>query len=95
MPGWTHRRRSTSGSSVRLRQRGGLFGGKDAIGTGGGGGYGNAWEREPYLVREDVIDGYVTREGAKRDYGVVLKEDLSIDKKATQKRRKAMQKRVA
>jgi N-methylhydantoinase B len=74
---------------------GGLFGGKDAIGTGGGGGYGNAWERDPHLVREDVIDGYVTREGAKRDYGVVLKEDLSIDKKATQKRRKAMQKRVA
>lgn len=46
-------------------------------------------------MREDVIDGYVTREGAKRDYGVVLKEDLSIDEKATQKRRKAMQKGVA
>ncbi len=62
--------------------------------TGGGGGYGNPWERDPHLVREDVIDGYVTREGAERDYGVVLKKDLSIDEKATQKRRKAMQKGV-
>jgi len=44
--------------------------------TGGGGGYGNPWERDPHLVREDVIDGYVTREGAERDYGVILKEDL-------------------
>ena len=63
--------------------------------TGGGGGYGNPWERDPHLVREDAIDGYVTRQGAERDYGVVLKKDLSIDEKATQKRRQAMQKEVA
>jgi mannose-6-phosphate isomerase-like protein (cupin superfamily) len=40
--------------------------------TGGGGGFGNALEREPERVREDVLDGYVTLEGAERDYGVVL-----------------------
>jgi N-methylhydantoinase B len=62
--------------------------------TGGGGGYGNPWERDPHLVREDVMDGYVTRQGAERDYGVILKEDLSIDEKATQERRKAMQEGV-
>jgi N-methylhydantoinase B len=57
--------------------------------TGGGGGYGNPWERDPRLVREDVIDDYVTREGAERDYGVVLREDLSIDEVATRRRRLA------
>lgn len=58
--------------------------------TGGGGGYGNPWERDPRLVLEDVIDGHVSREGAERDYGVVLREDLSIDESATLRRRQAM-----
>ncbi|MCJ7532323.1 MAG: hydantoinase B/oxoprolinase family protein [Anaerolineales bacterium] len=63
--------------------------------TGGGGGYGNPWERDPHLVKEDVIDGYVTREGAECDYGIVLRDDLSIDEGATRKRRQAMQKAKA
>ena len=67
-------------------------GGVVRLHTGGGGGFGNAWERDPALVREDVIDGYVTREGAERDYGVVLEDDLSIDEKTTRKRRKDLQK---
>lgn len=45
-----------------------------------------------HRVREDLLDGYVTRERAERDYEVVPKKDLSTDEKATQKRRKAMQK---
>jgi N-methylhydantoinase B len=57
--------------------------------TGGGGGYGNPRERDPRLVREDVIDGYVTRQGAEREYGVVLREDLSVDEAATRRRRTA------
>jgi N-methylhydantoinase B len=60
------------------------------LSTGGGGDFGNLWERDPERVREDVLDGYLTREGVERDYGVVSKEDLSIDEEATQKRRKAM-----
>ena len=63
--------------------------------TGGGGGYGNPWERDPHLVKEDVIDDYVTREGAERDYGIVLRDDLTIDEGATRKRRQAMQKAKA
>jgi N-methylhydantoinase B len=39
---------------------------------GGGGGYGNPWERDPEAVRRDVEDGYVTPEGARRDFGVEL-----------------------
>jgi N-methylhydantoinase B len=38
--------------------------------TGGGGGYGPPSEREPDAVRRDVLEGYVSREAARRDYGV-------------------------
>ncbi|MBI1881782.1 MAG: hydantoinase B/oxoprolinase family protein, partial [Chloroflexi bacterium] len=59
--------------------------------TGGGGGSGPPWERDPNRVRQDVIDGYVTREGAECDYGVVLHENLSLDEPETAARRAAMQ----
>jgi N-methylhydantoinase B len=38
----------------------------------GGGGYGDPFEREPEAVLEDVLNGYVSIEAAKRDYGVVV-----------------------
>jgi N-methylhydantoinase B len=38
--------------------------------TGGGGGYGPPSEREPDAIRRDVLEGYVSREAARRDYGV-------------------------
>lgn len=38
----------------------------------GAGGYGNPQEREPRLVLKDVTGGYVSIEGAERDYGVVI-----------------------
>lgn len=38
----------------------------------GGGGWGDPLERDPRLVREDVLDEYLSIEGARRDYGVVL-----------------------
>lgn len=60
------------------------------INTGGGGGFGNSWDRDPESVLRDVLDGYVTRKGAERDYGVVLTEELGIDKTATDSRRKEM-----
>ena len=43
--------------------------------TNGGGGCGNPLEREPERVKIDVRDGYVTIEGALRDYGVVVAGD--------------------
>jgi N-methylhydantoinase B len=43
--------------------------------TGGGGGFGEAMERDPERVRADVRDGYVSLEAAARDYGVVLDPD--------------------
>ena len=40
--------------------------------TGGGGGYGEAKERDLERVHNDVIDGYITPEQALNDYGVVV-----------------------
>ena len=61
---------------------------------GGGGGWGDPFEREPQKVLDDVLDGYVSVEGARRDYGVALRgalEDLTlaIDPAATRQLREA------
>ena len=45
----------------------------------GGGGWGNPLERDPEKVKIDVRDGYVTVEGALRDYGVVVAGDPDTD----------------
>ena len=42
----------------------------------GSGGYGPAGERDPARLREDLADGYVTPDGARRDYGVPDPESL-------------------
>ena len=40
--------------------------------TGTGGGFGDPRDREPERVRDDVLDGYVTVERARAEYGVAL-----------------------
>ncbi len=56
--------------------------------SNGGGGWGDPLERDPERVRWDVIEGYVSHEHAKSDYGVVLDpETFVIDQAATQKLR--------
>ena len=42
--------------------------------SSGGGGFGDPLERDSIAVREDVADGYVTIERARKDYGVVVRE---------------------
>ena len=49
-----------------------------------GGGFGDPLERDPEQVREDVLDGFATREQALEVYGVVLEEEtLELDVEAT------------
>lgn len=67
--------------------------------TNGGGGFGDPLEREPDRVKVDVRDGYVTIEGAARDYGVIVTGDpesdpegLVVDLEATEKLRAEMRK---
>ncbi|MBT5049524.1 MAG: hydantoinase B/oxoprolinase family protein, partial [Rhodospirillaceae bacterium] len=35
----------------------------------GGGGFGDPKKRDPDAIKRDIAEGYVTPEGAKRDYG--------------------------
>ena len=57
--------------------------------SAGGGGFGDPLERDPEAVREDVEDGYVSLEGARKDYGVVVREldaeltEYEVDAEAT------------
>jgi N-methylhydantoinase B len=55
--------------------------------TGGGGGYGDPLERDPEDVRRDFLDGYVSREAALEDYGVVVDERGELDVEKTARRR--------
>jgi N-methylhydantoinase B len=57
----------------------------------GGGGYGNPLDREPELLEWDVLEGYVSVEGARRDYGVVVDPGtMKVDIDATLALRGAM-----
>jgi N-methylhydantoinase B len=59
------------------------------IRTPGGGGYGDPYEREPSLVLIDVVNGLVSSESARRDYGVAVDEDhMTVDLEATERLRK-------
>jgi N-methylhydantoinase B len=61
--------------------------------SAGGGGHGDPLLRDPQAVREDVADEYVTVEGARRDYGVVVREvdaelaEWEVDEEATRRER--------
>jgi len=69
----------------------------------GGGGYGDPFARDPELVRQDVIAGYVSPDAAARDYGVALRftgennelvrmpEEWAIDEEQTAKLRAKFQ----
>jgi N-methylhydantoinase B len=57
--------------------------------SAGGGGFGDPLERDPDAVKEDVADGYVSIERARKDYGVVVREvdaglaEYEVDAEAT------------
>jgi N-methylhydantoinase B len=54
--------------------------------SAGGGGYGDAFEREPEAVQQDVINEYVSIEKAREDYGVVVDPvTLKVDLEETEK----------
>jgi N-methylhydantoinase B len=61
---------------------------------GGGGGWGDPLDRDPEAVLDDVLDEYVSLEGAGRDYGVVLTGSLddltlAVDETATKELRES------
>jgi len=56
----------------------------------GGGGYGDPIRRDPARVARDVTNGLVTAQRANEIYGVVLRDDGSVDAEATGARRRAI-----
>jgi len=58
--------------------------------TGGGGGWGDPLERDANAVRTDVQEEFISARAARDHYGVVLREDLSIDHAATERARGAL-----
>ena len=55
----------------------------------GAGGYGPPFEREPWRVLEDVLEGYVSIETARREYGVVIDPvTMTVDGPATERARR-------
>src|SRR5208282_2501406 len=58
--------------------------------TGGGGGWGDPLDRDAALVRADVIEELISRQVADESYGVVLRDDLTLDEAATSGRRNAL-----
>jgi N-methylhydantoinase B len=59
----------------------------------GGGGYGDPLERDPEMVKEDVIQGYITLERAREDYKVVIDaETMKVDMDATSRLRTTIRK---
>ena len=57
--------------------------------TGGGAGYGPKWERAGEAVLDDVRDGYVTVNGARQDYGIVITGD-AIDRQTSRDRQRVL-----
>ncbi|WP_049902923.1 hydantoinase B/oxoprolinase family protein [Halococcus agarilyticus] len=62
-------------------------GDKLVFSTAGGGGLGDPLERDPELVAREVRRGLVTEAAAREEYGVVLDEDGSVDRTATEDQR--------
>ena len=60
-----------------------------AFHSAGGCGYGDPFERDPEMVRRDVIYGYVSPERAREDYGVVIDpKAYEIDYETTERLRR-------
>jgi len=59
--------------------------------TGGGGGWGDPCARDADKVADDVREELISRQAARSLYGVVLNDDLTIDRPATASLRQWMQ----
>jgi N-methylhydantoinase B len=53
----------------------------------GGGGFGDPRARDPNAVRDDMLDGLITAEQARRDYGVAIDANGAIDVAETERLR--------
>ena len=65
------------------------------IDAAGGGGCGDPLEREPERVESDVMEGYVSLEKAREDYGVIIiPKTMKVDEEATREVRNTLRKAI-
>lgn len=57
---------------------------------GGGGGYGDPFERDLQAITNDYLDFYISKEAAEEEYGVIWRNDDSIDVKLTTRNREKL-----
>src|SRR4030043_505140 len=63
------------------------------IDAAGGGGYGNPLDREPERVTRDVVEGYVSPEKGREEYGLIIDpKTLTLDGEGTRKLRQSLRK---
>ncbi|MBM4278120.1 MAG: hydantoinase B/oxoprolinase family protein [Deltaproteobacteria bacterium] len=63
------------------------------IDAAGGGGCGNSLERDPEWVEKDVIEGYISIDKAREDYGVAIHSDtLKAEEETTKRLRESLKK---
>jgi N-methylhydantoinase B len=63
--------------------------------TGTGGGWGSALDRDPAMVAWDVLEGLVSTKAAADEYGVVVRDDGSVDDAQTASLRKNLKAKAA
>lgn len=87
----------TNGNKIKLKSKCTIrmnAGDRLVVRTPGGGGYGDPLERDPGNVLNDVVNGLVSLESARNDYGVVIgQKSLKIDVRATDRLRMRMKRR--
>jgi N-methylhydantoinase B len=74
------------GSGAMLKSRGNQVipkGDRLIVEMPGGGGLGNAAERDPAMVVEDLRNGFISRASAREIYKVVVHDDFSVDMDGT------------
>ena len=77
-----------SGEPIRPKGRQSVpSGDRICLALPGGGGFGEPFERDPNLVALDIRDGIISADLAKKDYGVII-EDNIVDLLATNRARK-------
>ena len=62
--------------------------------TGGGGGWGDPYDREPAAVIDDVREEFISRQAAGELYGVVMDDDFKLNAAATEALRDEMRRKA-
>ena len=61
----------------------------------GGGGFGDPLERDPQAVLTDMEDGFVSTDGARKDYGVVIRNGKVDDEATAELRKRSLPRQVS